>query len=198
MFSLYFSSRPGRPPKRSSSHQIDECSDDKRIKLSSSLLLRSFPDFANQSKKNKFSKFIFFCKLDFKYPVHSNGYLSIPTTNGNQSSSFTHSFGYSAFAPTLPIHFPHNHHHHHYQHHPLPYHLNDTNRTTNYKSSASIATPTPSSSSSHRPLSSSKNHKTKKNSIHIQLVLNQLTYSQVSNYFARKEKKKDRFFLLKI
>jgi len=46
---LHISSRPGRPPKRSST-QIDDCLDDKRIKLSSSLLLRSFPDFANQSK----------------------------------------------------------------------------------------------------------------------------------------------------
>jgi hypothetical protein len=45
-----FSSRPGRPPKRNSAHQIDDCLDDKRMKLSSSILLRSFPDFANQSK----------------------------------------------------------------------------------------------------------------------------------------------------
>ncbi len=144
-----FSSRPGRPPKRNSTHQIDDCIDDKRIKLSSSLLLRSFPEFANQSKilEKKFpqKKLIF---LDFKYPVHSNGYLTIPTTNGNQSSSFIHSFGCSAFAPTLPIHFAHNHH-------PPPppppaYLLNDS-RTSNSKSS-SIAT----SSSSHRALSSSK------------------------------------------
>jgi hypothetical protein len=50
VFFWYFSSRPGRPPKRNSAHQIDDCLDDKRIKLSSSFLLRSFPDFANQSK----------------------------------------------------------------------------------------------------------------------------------------------------
>ncbi|CAF2330303.1 unnamed protein product [Rotaria sp. Silwood2] len=134
-------SRPGRPPKRNSAHQIDDCLDDKRIKLSSSFLLRSFPDFTNQT---------------FKYPVHSNGYVSIPTTNGNQSSSFTHSFGYSAFAPTLPIHFSHSH--------PSPYHLVDSRTTrlneTNYKSS-SIATSSSSatssaSSSSYRPLSSNE------------------------------------------
>ncbi|CAF0731045.1 unnamed protein product [Rotaria sordida] len=128
-------SRPGRPPKRNSAHQIDDCLDDKRIKLSSSFLLRSFPDFTNQT---------------FKYPVHSNGYVSVPTTNGNQSSSFTHSFGYSAFAPTLPIHFSHNH--------PSLYHLGDSRTTrlneTNYKS-PSIATIS-SSSSSYRPLSSNE------------------------------------------
>ena len=45
------SSRPGRPPKRNSNHAIEDCLDDKRIKLSSSLLLRSFPDFANQSRE---------------------------------------------------------------------------------------------------------------------------------------------------
>ncbi len=146
---LFFSSRPGRPPKRNSSHQIDECLDDKRIKLSSSLLFRSFPEFPNQSKtkisspKTKRVRFGFF--VDFKYPVHSNGYLSIPTTNGNQSSSFIHSFGCSAFAPTLPIHFPHPPP----PPHPPAYLLND-NRTSNSKSS--IAT----SSSSHRILSSSK------------------------------------------
>jgi len=152
-----FRSRPGRPPKRNASHQIDDCLDDKRIKLSSNLLLRSFSDFAHQSIKNKIKipkHFLFFSllyfQLDFKYPVHSNGYLSIPTTNGNQSSSFLPTFGCSAFVPTLPIHFAHNHHHHH--HHPSPYHLND-NRPTNYKTS-SIATPT--SSSAHRPPSSSK------------------------------------------
>ena len=50
-FSLLFSSsRPGRPPKRNSSHPLDECLEDKRMKLSSSLLLRSFPDFPNPSK----------------------------------------------------------------------------------------------------------------------------------------------------
>lgn len=48
------SSRPGRPPKRNSAHQIDDCLEDKRIKLSSSLLLRSFPDFANQSNDKNF------------------------------------------------------------------------------------------------------------------------------------------------
>jgi hypothetical protein len=61
--SLCFSSRPGRPPKRNSTHQIDDCLDDKRIKLSSSLLLRSFPDFANQSKKKKNFQNIFFFLL---------------------------------------------------------------------------------------------------------------------------------------
>lgn len=92
---------------------------------------------------------VIFFSLDFKYPVHSNGYLSIPTTNGNQSSSFTHSFGYSAFAPTLPIHFPPNH-----PPHPRPppvaYLLNE-NQTSNSKSSSSS-----NATSSHRVLSSSK------------------------------------------
>jgi len=50
---LCFSSRPGRPPKRNSTQQIDDCLDDKRIKLSSNLLLRSFPEFANQGKNKK-------------------------------------------------------------------------------------------------------------------------------------------------
>jgi hypothetical protein len=77
-----FSSRPGRPPKRAPIHQIDDGSDNKRMKFSSNLLLHSFPDF--------------------KYPVHSNDYLSIPLTNGNQLSSFR----YSAFTPTLPLHIP--------------------------------------------------------------------------------------------
>ncbi|UJR33766.1 hypothetical protein I4U23_021193 [Adineta vaga] len=141
-------SRPGRPPKRSSTQHLDECLEDKRMKLSSTLLLRSFPEFANQA---------------FKYPVHSNGYLSVPPTNGNQSSSFTHSFGYSAFAPTLPIHFPTNHHHHHQQQQHPP-HLLGENRTTrlnesNYKSppsssSSSLATST--SSPSHRAHSSNE------------------------------------------
>jgi hypothetical protein len=52
-FLFFFSSRPGRPPKRNSAHQIDDCLDDKRMKLSSSLLLRSFPDFANQGRIKK-------------------------------------------------------------------------------------------------------------------------------------------------
>ena len=104
--------------------------------------------------------------LDFKYPVHSNGYLSIPTANGNQSSSFIHSFGYSAFAPTLPIHFPHNHppppppHHHHHPHAAVapPAYLLNENRTSNTKSSSSSTSSSSSNatSSSHRVLSSSK------------------------------------------
>ena len=168
-FSLCFSSRPGRPPKRNSTHHIDDCLDDKRIKLSSNFLLRSFSDFPTQSKiktyiqeRTKERKRIFFVyhrKLAFKYPVHSNGYVSVPTANGSQSSSFTHSFGYSAFAPTLPIHYAHNHSHSFLLNDSRITHLNDTN----YKSS-SITTPTPllssssssSSSTSHRPLSSSK------------------------------------------
>ncbi len=155
-FLFFFSSRPGRPPKRNSAHQIDDCLDDKRMKLSSSLLLRSFPDFANQGRIKKkevfLKKTIIFIKIAFKYPVHSNGYLSVPTANGNQSSSFIHSFGHSAFAPTLPIHFAHNHHHHH--HHPY---LLGENRAANYKTS--IVPPpstSSSSSSSHRAQSSSK------------------------------------------
>ncbi|CAF1486066.1 unnamed protein product [Adineta ricciae] len=134
-------SRPGRPPKRNSAHHIDDCLEDKRMKLSSSLLLRSFPEFANQA---------------FKYPVHSNGYLSVPPTNGNQPSSFTHSFGYSAFAPTLPIHFPTNHH-------PSPYLLAENRATRSNEpnsksppssSSSSLATST--SSPSHRAHSSNE------------------------------------------
>ena len=102
---------------------------------------------------NSMSLGYFFSLLDFKYPVHSNGYLSIPPTNGNQSSSFTHSFGYSAFAPTLPIHFPHNHHHpHHPPPAPVAYLLNE-NRTSNSKSSSSSSS---NATSSHRVLSSSK------------------------------------------
>ncbi len=66
-FAFLFSSRPGRPPKRNSAHQIDDCLDDKRIKLSSSLLLRSFPEFANQSKIKRISlqknKFVFFFRF---------------------------------------------------------------------------------------------------------------------------------------
>lgn len=133
---------------------------------------------------------LFSFSLDFKYPVHTNGYFSIPTTNGNQSSSsssFTHSFGYSAFVPTLPIPPLHNHHHHH--HHPPPapvaYLLNE-NRTSNSKSSSSSSSSSGSSSnatsSSHRVLSSSKwsrqrEEEKKIRAIHIQLVLNQLTFS---------------------
>jgi hypothetical protein len=132
---------------------MDECLDDKRIKLSSSLLFRSLPEFANQSKakyssntkKNLNSIF-----TDFKYPVHTNGYLSIPTTNGNHSSPFIPSFGCSAFAPTLPIHFPPPPPPHP---HPPAYLLND-NRASNSKSSSSSSIAT--SSSSHRILSSSK------------------------------------------
>lgn len=52
----FSSSRPGRPPKRNSSHQLEDCLDDKRMKLSSSLLLRSFPDFANQSNEKEEKK----------------------------------------------------------------------------------------------------------------------------------------------
>lgn len=148
---------------------MDDCLDDKRMKLSSNFLLRSFPDFSNQSKlkiklqnktkkkKGIFSLFSSKKQIAFKYPVHSNGYVSVPTTNGNQSSSFTHSFGYSAFAPTLPLHFAHNH--------PSPYLLGDSRATrlneANYKSSSvaassSSSSSTSSSSSSYRPLASSK------------------------------------------
>ena len=171
---FFSSSRPGRPPKRNSSHQLEDCLDDKRMKLSSSLLLRSFPDFADQSneetKKAATSpKREIFAFLDFKYPVHSNGYLSIPTANGNQTSPFAHSFGYSAFAPTLPLHFPPNHHvaHHHQQQqqqqqqssqqHSLPSYLLNDSRISNLKtSSIAASSSSSSSSSSQRSLSSSK------------------------------------------
>lgn len=183
------SSRPGRPPKRNSAHPIDDCLDDKRIKLSSSLLLRSFPDFANPSTKQKHRTeheiilFFLFLSLPlaFKYPVHSNGYLSLPTTNGNQSSSFSHAFGYSAFAPTLPLHFAPNHPAHHH-----PYLLADTRSTRFNESNAKgskVSTPP-----LHRPLSSSKKIFLPLSlsvcvddqwwrPIHIQLEPNQLTYS---------------------
>ena len=55
-----FSSRPGRPPKRSSAYQADDYSDQKRLKLASNLFLRSFSDY--------------------KYSLPSNSdYISIPS-----------------------------------------------------------------------------------------------------------------------
>ncbi|CAF1204156.1 unnamed protein product [Adineta steineri] len=74
-------SRPGRPPKRNSSFQTDDYTDEKRLKFASNLLLHSFSDYN-------------------KYPIHSNNnnYLSnSSSTNGN------HLFLYntSAFTPTL-------------------------------------------------------------------------------------------------
>ena len=98
--------------------------------------------------KSSFSS-CFSLRLAFKYPVHSNGYLSVPTTNGNQSSSFSHAFGYSAFAPTLPLHFAPNHPAHHH-----PYLLADSRSTRFNESNAKgskVSTPP-----LHRPLSSSK------------------------------------------
>lgn len=150
---VFFSSRPGRPPKRNSTHPLDECLEDKRMKLSSSLLLRSFPDFPNPSRKKKTKmkkfdeNFLFFSflRLAFKYPVHSNGYLSVPSSNGNQSStSFSHSFPYSAFAPTLPMGFPSSH----------PYLLADARSTRlNETNGKTLNLPTP---PSQRNVSSSK------------------------------------------